>query len=180
MKKARSRNRGNEYCGKIRDLCLLEFGSAPMNTGIEHTISPIRANAGNMVGGASLCRSIPSKTRTNRCFAACASFVAVQPSSSFPTSTTNCARFSHLGILPSHSTAFATAPIVCSNKCLPDIHSALLIMAYCISLLKCSPGTSFCAKGLVDNASRMALVMVDLPVASSPCNTTFLLGAAEI
>lgn len=131
-------------------------------------ISPIRANAGSKVGGASFCRSMPSNTRTNLCFVACASFVEVQPSSSFPTSTTNCARFSHLGILPLHSTAFAIAPIVCSNKCLPDIHSALLIMEYFNSLLNCSSGTSLCARELADNASRIAFVMADFPVASSP------------
>lgn len=138
-------------------------------------ISASLARAGSRVGGASRCRSIPSNTRTNlRCLN------PVQRSTSLLSSTTSCARFSHRPTLSGQSMAVATAPIVCSNRCLPPMHSADLIIAYrmsssCPAFPLTCPFICF-----FDNSSRVALVMAVFPVASRPCRTMFRHGAERI
>lgn len=133
------------------------------------TTSPNLARAGSNVGGASRCPSIPSNTSTSLCLRF-PSLRAVSDSRYFWSSTTNWGSPSHRPILPSQPIAFATAPTVCSRRCLPVIHSALLTMAY----RRLSSNSSFSFTGVpsynlfVDSASRSAFVIALFPVASKP------------
>ena len=118
---------------------------------------------------------------TNFCFPASSSFNFVHPSNIRPSSTTNCARFSQRPTLPSHRTAFATAPTVCSSRCLPEIHSALLTMAYRSKSWGRSE-SSFTASswGSAESSWSRPFVIAVLPVASRPYKTMFLVGAPLI
>lgn len=133
------------------------------------------ARAGNRVGGESLCLSMPSNTRTNLCFTLLVA-LGTRLFRSFPSSTTNCARLSQRPIVPAHSTAFATAPTVCSSKCLAVMHSALLTIANC----RMSSSVSSSPSPVEANASRTPFIMALLPVASRPYKTKFIFGAAWV
>jgi hypothetical protein len=141
------------------------------------TISPNLANAGGRVGGASRWRSMPSNTSTNLLFPFSD---AVQLERSLLSSTTSCERFSQRPTGPFHSTALATAPTVCSSRCLPVMHSALLTMAYRRLSCGVSPlGVPLVASCSVASSSRIALVIELFPVASRPWRMIFRLGAAR-
>lgn len=92
----------------------------------ELTISPSRAIACSRVGGASLCRSIPSYTSMN----------FFKPSTMRCNWTTSALKFSHLpsmslkGPAPAFSAASLQASTVRSSKCLPVTHSLELIIAW--------------------------------------------------
>jgi hypothetical protein len=143
------------------------------------TISPIRANAGSNVGGASLWLSMPSNTSTNLLSPREASLSKLVPgaqsSSKRPTPTANCARFSHLPPLPLPPTACAMTLVVVSNRCLPVIHSALFTIAYC----NCPPPSfsSNVEPSIADcKAERTEEVIEVFPVASCPYRTMFFGG----
>lgn len=138
---------------------------------LSHTNSPSLARAGRRVGCGSLWLSIPSNTKTNLRITGTWSF------SSLPSSMTNCARFSQRPTVPVHPTAFATAPTVCSSRCLPVMHSAHLTIVNC--RISSAVLSSECPFGAVDagravNASRKAFITEVLPVASRPYKTKFL------
>jgi hypothetical protein len=169
-----------ENSSKIWDLLIISMEQQLVV--YPRTISPSLARAGKRVGGASLWLSIPSNTKTNLHFKSTV-VSGARPFSSLPSSTTNCARLSQRPTALVHSTAFATAPTVCSSKCLPVIHSALLTIANSkVSSFGSSPKSPLgsVGAGLEDNASRRAFVMALLPVASRPYKTKFLCDAARI
>jgi hypothetical protein len=145
------------------------------------TSSPSLARAGSKVGGGSLWLSMPSNTKTNLRFTSMLE-IGTRPFKIIPSSTTNCARLSQRPIAPPQSTAFATAPTVCSSKCLPVMHSALLTIANSKVSSAPSCDCSFCAAcgDKRANVSRTAFTVALLPVASRPYTTKFLCGVAWV
>lgn len=122
---------------------------------VSPTISPILANAGNSVGAASLCRSIPSNTSTNF-----SSYVR----SSVCNCPMNTAIFSQRPSILGSASASRPAAInpslqakrACSRSCRVVMHSADLTIA----------------KGREECWRRVRTVS-DLPVEGVPWTTTF-------
>lgn len=140
--------------------------------GGRRTISDNRASPGSNVGGASLCLSIASKTRTSLHLGSLVGSLSI-----VLMATHNCAKVSHRLCLrsveddspksPSDSRASATEPTMRSNKCRPVMHCA----AFTVTCLY----PPLCDAVLIEPASRTSScsVMLDFPVASVPWRTMF-------
>lgn len=100
------------------------WSNGPRSSVLSLTSSDSLARAGKSVSGASLWRSMASNTSTKLRLFDCGAYL-----SSLESSKVNCAKFSHLGLEVSDSTACATFLTVVSKRCLPVTHSKELTMA---------------------------------------------------
>jgi len=162
------------------------------------TISDRRASAGSSVGGASLCRSMASSTRTNLQRGSRVGSLSIAPSATVSCDSVSqrlrC--WSHLrrssSSRASRRSASATAPTMRSKRCRPVMHCAALTMAYrrlappsllLTTLLLPPPSALPSALPLTGRDSarcdRSCDVTADLPVASVPWRTRLRQGAAS-